>query len=451
MRSEKVVAGMASERKNVMQLIADQVATAFASSLPAPGARLSDDETSIQVLRAGASISIVFLIVYLVYDVWSREGGTSFGAIFHWVTVAGSLAFFIATWTSSFREHWKHWTLLFAILLISVFILISSETQEGESRYITIVLFPVATAAFVNWEWQWQAMMGFACLVLFAVAGLVVPVPGDSFHRWLGLLAAIALAECISFFIGVYRQRIDAQVDELKQAAAFREAQIATMAHDIRSPVAAIAGFVELLDDDELVEADRSAILARIGITAWLMDLTVSNVLDLYQISGGRISTNPSRVDPNRVIAEAASNCAPQAIHKGLTLTVDYGEVPRGNFDPRHLERVARNLLAFSISRLASGTIHLRTLPGNNGITIEVEDDGPFPNDEELATLMGHGQGNGNRPSNNMLGLYVARALAENSGGRMRVTLPNDERLKLTVEVPSARIEAKSESKPRPT
>jgi signal transduction histidine kinase len=451
MRSEKVVASMASERKNLPRWIADQLAAALASSLPAAGARLSDDETSIQVLRAAASISIVFLIVYLVYDVWSREGGTRFGAIFHWITVAGSLAFFIATWTRSFREHWKHWTLLFAILLISVFILISSETQEGESRYITILLFPVATAAFVNWEWQWQVMMGLACLVLFAVAGFVIPVPGDSFHRWLGLFAAIALAECISFFIGVYRQRIDAQVDQLKQAAAFREAQIATMAHDIRSPVAAIAGFVELLDDDELEEEDRSAILARIGTTAWLMDLTVSNVLDLYQISGGRISTNPSRVDPNRVIAEAASNCAPQAIHKGLTLTVDYGEVPRGNFDPRHLERIARNLLAFSIARLSAGTIHLQTLPGNNGIIIEVEDDGPLPSDEELATLMGLGQTNGYRPANNMLGLYVARALAENSGGRMRATLPNEDRLRLVAEVPSARIEAKSEPKPPPT
>ncbi len=253
-------------------------------------------------------------------------------------------------------------------MLISVNILISSETMEGDARYITLLLFPVATAAFVNWEWQWQALMGFACLVLYGLAWILIPVPGDTFARWLGLFAAIALAECISFFIGVYRQRIDAQVDQLKQAAAFREAQIATMAHDIRSPVAAIAGFVELLDDDELEEEDRTAILARIGTTAWLMDLTVSNVLDLYQISGGNISAMPARVDPNRVMADAALNCTPQAIHKGLHLSVNYGEVARGNFDARHLERIARNLLAFSIARLSSGEIRLRTIASNNGI-----------------------------------------------------------------------------------
>jgi signal transduction histidine kinase len=435
---------MALERNSVGRWIAERLAAAVSSSMPAANARLSDEETSIQVLRAGSSIAILFLVAYLVYDIWSGQAATLFGTIFHWATVIGALAFFLATWTRSFRKHWKHWTLLFAVLLITADILISSETQEGEARYVTILLFPVATAAFVNWEWQWQALMGLACVVLYALANIVIPLPGDGFNRWLGLLAAIALAECISFFIGVYRQRIDAQVDQLKQAAAFREAQIATMAHDIRSPVAAIAGFVDLLDDDDLDEEDRKAILARIGTTAWLMDLTVSNVLDLYQISGGRITATPSRVDPNRVVADAASNCAPQAVHKGLKLTVDYGEVPRGNFDPRHLERIARNMLAYSIARLSAGEIHLRTLATNSGITIEVEDDGPVPDDAELTTLLSHGEANGNRPNKSLIGLYVARALAENAGGRVKVTLPSEDRIKLVAEVPSAKIEPRA-------
>ncbi|HVN29690.1 MAG TPA: hypothetical protein VMT64_14430, partial [Candidatus Binataceae bacterium] len=188
---------------------------------------MSDDEASIQVLRAGSSIAIVFLIAYLVYDLWTGQAATLFGTVFHWATVVGALGFFLATWTRTFRVHWKHWTLVFAILLILADILISSETQEGEARYITILLFPLATAAFVNWEWHWQAIMGLACVALYALAQMVIPLPGDGFNRWLGLLAAIALAECISFFIGVYRRRIDAQVDQLRAAAEFREAQIA--------------------------------------------------------------------------------------------------------------------------------------------------------------------------------------------------------------------------------
>jgi signal transduction histidine kinase len=431
---------MSPESTGARRSIAEKLAAMVSSSIPGADARLSDDETSIQVLRAGCSIAMVFLVVYLAYDLWS--GATLFGAIFHWITVLATLGFLAASFTRAFRTHWKLWNLLFSLMLIAIFIMISAQTREGDSRFIVILLFPVATAAFVNWEWQWQALMGLSCIVLYGLAGLLVPLPGDSIHRWFGLFAAVALAECISFFIGVYRQRIDAQVAQLQQAANFRESQIATMAHDIRSPVAAIAGFVDLLEDEDLEDEDRKAILARIGTTAWLMDLTVSNVLDLYQMGAGRITASPARLDPNRIVSGAASNCAPQAVHKGLQLTVNYGEVPRGNFDPRHLERIARNLLAWSIARVSTGEIRLRTLPANGGITIEVEDDGPVPSDEELATLLDR-ESNGGRPGKSMLGLYVARALAESVGGRVKLTLPSANRIRLTAEVPSARIEPK--------
>ena len=43
-----------------------------------------------------------------------------------------------------------------------------------------------------------------------------------------------------------------------------------------------------------------------------------------------------------------------------------------------------------------------------------------------------------------MLGLYVARALAESAGGRVKLTLPTEDRIRLVAEVPSARIESEA-------
>ncbi len=401
---------------------------------------MGDDETAIQVMRAGSSLGIVFLLAYLIYDLRSDQGGNLAMAIFHWMTVIGALLFLAATWARGFRRYWRLWNLLFCVGLISIFILISAETQEGDSRFVAILLFPVATAAFVNWGLGWQSLMGLACIVLYAIAEIFVPISGGSVNRWLGVLAAVALAECTSLFMTFYRQRHDAQLDQLVQAAAFRETQIATMAHDIRSPVAAIAGFVDLLEDKDLSEDDRKDILTRIGATAWSMDLTVSNVLDLYQIAGGPISGAPMRLDPNRVIADAASSCEMQAVNKGLKFSVTYAPAPRANFDPRHLERIARNLLAYSISRVDGGEVRLRTLSNEEGIAIEVEDDGPTPTEEEIATFQRRPESNGNRASKTMLGLYVARALAECAGGHLKFDRPSDHGIKLTAEIPSAKL-----------
>ncbi len=154
------------------------------------------------------------------------------------------------------------------------------------------------------------------------------------------------------------------------------------------------------------------------------------------------------RVDPNRIVADAASNCASQAIHKGLRLTVSYGEVARGDFDPRHLERIARNLLAYSIARLSEGEIRLRTFSTAGGIAIEVEDDGPAPTEEELASLRDRSGNHGSRPAKTVLGLYVARALAETSGGDVKLTRPGEDRIRLIAEVPSARIDSKLAPQP---
>ena len=77
----------------------------------------------------------------------------------------------------------------------------------------------------------------------------------------MGLIAAVIFAQYTSIFIERYRRRLRKQVEDLEEAARFRQTQMATMAHDIRSPVAALSGYVSLLEEADIESegADRPA------------------------------------------------------------------------------------------------------------------------------------------------------------------------------------------------
>ncbi len=429
---------LAPKKRGFPDLRGDNLGRRMQGSAASSGAFASEDEAAIRVLRTSGSIAIFFLVTYLINDLDGDLSSSSILAFYHWVTISAALLFFGVTWTSVFRRHWRFCVLGFSIALLAIFILISAQTRDPDSRYVAILLFPIATASFVDWGWRWQCVMSAVCIALYALARRVVPlVADDSVPRWLGLFAAVTLAQATALFMQNYRERIRVQLRQLIDAAALRESQVATMAHDIRSPLAAISGFVELLQDDELDPEEREALLSRIGSTAWNMDLTVANVLDLYQIQEGHLPAARARIDPNQAIADAVEHCEAQAARKGLRLTAECASLPEIEADPRHLERVARNLLAYEIGRLGEGEIRLRAFSRDDSIVIEVSDDGPSLSAEQLGTLfLRPGQGRGPRSS---IGLYITRVIVESAGGRVEAKpFADSHGLALSVRIPTS-------------
>lgn len=393
-----------------------------------------DDDNPIEVLRTSGSIAIIFLVAYFVYDVRGKVDASSIVALYHWISISAALLFFGVTWVPLFRRHWKFWVIGFCISLIWFFILISGHTHDSQSRYIALLLFPIATASFVNWGWRWQIAMNAVCVGMYAVAQALVPLAGDNGYRWMGLFAAIALAEATAIFMQRYRERIKEQLQRLIDAAAFRESQIATMAHDIRSPLAALTGFVDLLQDEDLSADERQRLIARIGSTAWNMDLAVANVLDLYQLEEGYLRGIPSRIHPGEAIAEAAETCAAQAERKGVRMITECGEFPEIEADPRFVGRVVRNFLAFAIARPGGGEVLLKAYVDNGTMAVKVRDDGPALTAREVGTMFMRPGESRNARAN--LGLYIARTLVESVGGRVDARPLGETGLELSAEFP---------------
>ena len=235
-----------------------------------------------------------------------RPGPTFTGSSWH------HLVFFGLVWTRAFSATGNSGCCSTSWFLIATLILISRQTGDPESRFIAIMLFPLATAAFVSWgtagSLRW---LSWPCELRGRRASRA-DRHAVRIYRWMGLIAAVMLAQSTSFFIERYRQRIETGRGT-GGGGRFRQTQIATMAHDIRSPVAAMSGFVNLLEDDRISVkgAERPA---RTNRLYRLEDgLMVSNVLDHYRRRRTTSSRRRRNWIPNQMLAEVAEDCGPQA------------------------------------------------------------------------------------------------------------------------------------------
>jgi signal transduction histidine kinase len=394
-----------------------------------------DDEESLRVLKLGGALGIFMLLAYLAYDQHLR-GVEAPGSGLHWMLLGITCLFFSLVWTRVFKRFWKLWTLLYLSFLIAMFIAISHFTGDPESRFIAITLCPLATAAFVSWGTRWQVAMALTTIGAYGGGQYLVPIETPyGTYRWMGLIAALIFAQSTTVFIDRYRRRLHKQVDDLEEAARFRQNQIATMAHDIRSPVAALSGYANLLEDDDLNSKDRTDLLGRIGSTAWNMNLVVSNVLDYYDLQDNEIVAAPMELDPNIVIAEVAEDCALQARRRRLALRTEFARLPVCRLDSRHLDRIVRNLLAYAINRTPRGEVVLRTGMHHDMIVIDVSDSGAPPPLPELERLL-HAPNKDGRSPGPGLGLYVAKAMAESVGGQLKAMNLPSRGLTLLVELP---------------
>jgi signal transduction histidine kinase len=404
-------------------------------------AELDDNAEAVDILKRSGPIGIIFVVALLGVDLRAHVAPTNILVTpAHWFALLTVLLFFGLTWMPAFRAHWRVWSLLCCITMITLIIRISVLTHDPTTRYITIILCPFATAAFVIWGWRWQLALIIACFFLYVVTELIVPI-GHRFdpqfsHRLLGMAAALTLSQFTAVFLDRYRRKLKRQLIQLAEAAAFRETQIATMTHDIRNPLATLVGLVTLLVEDQLDEKEQANLLARVWSTTTSMDLLVKNVLDLYLLEEQRLRPNPRIIDANSVVAETAEHCAIEARLKGLKIKLELGGVPKANLDPLHLERIIANLLTSAVRRTTAGEVRVRTFQRGDDVVIEVSDTGPEATPAEVERVFARPNLSVDGARSAALGRYIANSLVEADGGQIEALAGEGWGLSLMVRLP---------------
>ena len=227
-------------------------------------------------------------------------------------------------------------------------------------------------------------------------------------------------------------QRLDEARRLAEQASESKSRFVATVAHEIRNPMAAILGFADLLVDPATSEADRLEYALTIRRNGDHMLRVVNDILDLSRIESGRVQLERIGIRVDHLLQEVASLFRLKAREKGLEVVATCHPSPAPNVmtDPTRLRQILTNLVSNALKFTDMGEVRLAAHlePAGSGrmrVRIAVQDTGIGMTEEQLARLFERftqaEASTARRYGGSGMGLAIARNLARLLGGDVRV------------------------------
>jgi signal transduction histidine kinase len=224
---------------------------------------------------------------------------------------------------------------------------------------------------------------------------------------------------------------------QLAQLDTARKRFIATASHELRTPIFSLAGFVELLQDEELDEDERQQFLGQIREQTERLQKLASELLDLSKLEAGSLELRPEPTDVGDLARNVATEFTPALVQHDshLELRLSRSRL-RAECDPERVAQIMRILIDNALSHTPTGTdVYVSATQANGQVRLAVRDHGPgirrelLPRIFEPFVTTDDAAGSG-------LGLAIARELAERMEGRLGVdSMPG--RTVFTFEMPS--------------
>ncbi|MGI9187700.1 MAG: ATP-binding protein [Gaiellales bacterium] len=218
--------------------------------------------------------------------------------------------------------------------------------------------------------------------------------------------------------IGDLAVALDRMRDEIAATDAARRTFVANASHELRTPVFALSGFLELLMDEE-DEAVRAQFLATMQDQVDRLTKLATDLLDLSRLDAGKVPMEHEPIQLAAVAERIVGDLTPLAAQRGAALTVEASPAMAVG-DEARIGQITRVLIDNAMRHNPAGVeIHVTTEDGPLLAAIVVSDSGPPIPDEEVAAIFTRfsrgtraGEGSG-------LGLAIASELAVRMGGRL--------------------------------
>lgn len=295
---------------------------------------------------------------------------------------------------------------------------------------------------------NWQDMVGDVLLVS-PITGAAYPAEerpiaramrGDSVHDFEALLLCPDGLR-IPVLISATPVRLDEKVvgvvqvtqdlSRLKEADRVKDEFLATVTHDLRSPLAAIKGWAEFgleTDDPDLIREGLHAILRSVSVQRAL----VEDLLDASALQAGSLRLQPETQDIRPIIGDVYSTFEPIAREQGLQLLYEIPPTPMvARFDTVRIQQIVGNLVSNAVKYTpAGGSVTLTLARRDEQLVLTVRDTGIGIAAEVLPHVFERFyrvESAGEQTKSLGLGLAIVKALVELHGGTVTADSPGPE------------------------
>lgn len=228
--------------------------------------------------------------------------------------------------------------------------------------------------------------------------------------------------------------QLERQLDEARADNAAKTAFLAGLSHELRTPMAAIEGYAELLEDELLgpLTSPQRDVLTNLRAVSGQLSALIDEVLTYASLEADRVRPRPATTRLEEQLDAILPIVLPPARAKGIRLETEVApDTPEVVTDPDRFRQILLNLVMNAIKFTDAGHVRVaigarRPLDdGTPGIACAVSDSGigiaavDVPRLFQPFTQLD--DGTARRHGGTGLGLYISRRLSDLLGGTLTV------------------------------
>ena len=225
--------------------------------------------------------------------------------------------------------------------------------------------------------------------------------------------------------VQVLAQAFNAMAADLEHAEQLRRNLVADVAHELRTPLSNIQGYLEAIHDG-VVKPDVATIRS-LNEEAALLSRLVDELQELSLAEAGELKMVFQTENVADLVKQAVVSWQPQVAAKGISLSLDLPEgLPKARIDWQRISQVLHNLLENAVSHTGEGgTIVVAAARQGHWVEVSVADTGEGIPAADLLNVFERfyrvDRSRARATGGSGLGLTIAKRMVEAHGGKIEV------------------------------